>query len=301
MAKKFEILSHVTGAVKQKSITEADIKKQLIILDELKTFIPPLFKEELDQLTDNIRAEGCRDPLVIWKKSDDEYILIDGHNRYAICQQYKIDFKIDIRTFENIEVAKDWMINNQLGKRNMTEEQKSYFRGVQYRNEKKKDAFKGNQYSESGSGQNDHQQKTNEKLAEIHKVSPKTIQRDEKYAEAIDKVAGKDSQLKWKILSRVIDVPKVLIMEMAEKESKEIEIFKSQLERGELPKTISKTNEDTLQNKNIITLPLSEVEKLAKSITEDLRKIIKGKETDRAFEGIKTNLSKLESAVKKNK
>jgi len=41
---------------------------QLEILEELRTLIPPLSKEELQQLEENIVRDGCRDPLVVWAK-----------------------------------------------------------------------------------------------------------------------------------------------------------------------------------------------------------------------------------------
>ena len=46
---------------------------------ELRALIPPLSSEERSQLEVNLVAEGCRDPLVVWKG---HHILLDGHNRY---------------------------------------------------------------------------------------------------------------------------------------------------------------------------------------------------------------------------
>ena len=39
----------------------------LIIDPVLKSLIPPLSDEEFKQLEENIKAEGCRDALVIWR------------------------------------------------------------------------------------------------------------------------------------------------------------------------------------------------------------------------------------------
>ena len=48
----------------------------LIIDPVLKSLIPPLSDEEFKQLEENIKAEGCRDALVIWRGT-----IVDGHNR----------------------------------------------------------------------------------------------------------------------------------------------------------------------------------------------------------------------------
>jgi hypothetical protein len=55
------------------------------ILKELEALIPPLTSEEFKQLERNILEEGIRDPLVTWNS-----ILVDGHNRYRIAQEYDI-------------------------------------------------------------------------------------------------------------------------------------------------------------------------------------------------------------------
>jgi len=84
---------------------------------EFENLIPPLTSEEFDQLADSIRIEGCRDPLVVWQGTD---ILLDGHHRYRICQQFDIPFDIKELKFETREDAKIWIIKNQFGRRNIT-------------------------------------------------------------------------------------------------------------------------------------------------------------------------------------
>ncbi len=203
------------AAVEQKQKTsEGFIKKNIQIREEFKNLIPPLSLEEFSQLEENILAEGCRDALVVWKDGED-YVLIDGHNRYQICTKHGLDFKVQILEFEDKEVVSDWMVNNQLGKRNVTEETKSYLRGIQYNREKKKIGGTGsNQYNKQ-EGQN---VPTAERLAEEHKVSGRTIKRDEKYALAIDKIAGNNKNLKWDILNKKIDLPKGVTLKMHDEE-----------------------------------------------------------------------------------
>lgn len=87
----------------------------ITIDNELRTLIPPLAQEELTQLESNIIKEGCRDPLVTWQGT-----LIDGHNRYAICQKHNIEFDTKSIQFADEDAAKVWIIRNQFGRRNIT-------------------------------------------------------------------------------------------------------------------------------------------------------------------------------------
>ena len=55
----------------------------IVVNEELKAYIEPLTPEEHDALERSILAEGCRDALVLWGN-----VLVDGHNRYGICQKH---------------------------------------------------------------------------------------------------------------------------------------------------------------------------------------------------------------------
>ena len=50
----------------------------------LQSYIDPLTASEYAALERSLLAEGCRDALVLWND-----VLIDGHNRYAICRQHR--------------------------------------------------------------------------------------------------------------------------------------------------------------------------------------------------------------------
>ena len=96
-------------------------KVQITVDSEFKELIPPLSFEELTQLSENIAKDGCRDPLVIWNNT-----LVDGHNRYDICNRLKLPFKTIERAFENRSEVIEWIINNQFGRRNLN----SYIRAT---------------------------------------------------------------------------------------------------------------------------------------------------------------------------
>jgi hypothetical protein len=226
---------------------------QIIILPELRDLIRPLSKLEYEQLEENIREEGIRDMLILWKRGQ-EHILVDGHNRFSISQKYGLDFLYVEREFENIEKVKEWMIDNQLGKRNLTENEISYLRGLQYR--QMKNTHGGDRKTEISKAHNEPLNETGiesfkhtelkttaKKLAETHKVSENTIKRDEQFADALDKVSVLGSStLRNKILSKEIDIPKKKLLEIAELPMVEIIDIAEGLEQGKplsdlLPKT----------------------------------------------------------------
>lgn len=110
--------------------------------------------------------------------------MIDGHNRYEICQKHGIEFKTVEKEFENRDVVIDWIINNQLGRRNLSPTNQSYLRGLQYQREKKKiGAPENNINAQKQIVQNEPIVSTAERLAEQHKVSPATIKRDAEFTE----------------------------------------------------------------------------------------------------------------------
>ncbi len=191
-------------------------KHQVQVWDLFKNLIPPLSKDEYMLLEQSILSEGCRESLIVWKKSSNENILIDGHNRYEICQKHGIDFGLEIKSFDNLEQAQDWVIENQLGRRTLSKEQASYLRGKKY-NREKREGFKGNQYFSKG--QNVHKQNTAEKIAALYNVNEKTIQRDAQFAKAIDKIGEVNPALRKEILSGATRINKSQIQEIAKMEA----------------------------------------------------------------------------------
>jgi hypothetical protein len=87
---------------------------------EFHSLIAPLKPEEQRQLESNLLAEGCRDALVVWKG-----ILLDGHNRLEICARLRIPYGTSNIELPNRESAKLWIEENQVGRRNLTADQRA--------------------------------------------------------------------------------------------------------------------------------------------------------------------------------
>ena len=110
-----------------------DSINELRIDPEFAEKIPPLTPEEYEQLEANILAEGAvLSPLIIWND-----VIVDGHNRYRIIQQHpEITFSTHEKKFSDRYEAIAWICKNQLGRRNLTLQQKRYLIGKQYEAEK---------------------------------------------------------------------------------------------------------------------------------------------------------------------
>jgi hypothetical protein len=93
---------------------------QIKINEVLRDYIEPLTEAERSALERSLLAEGCRDALVLWND-----VLVDGHNRYSICQQHGIPFKVTQNTsFKDMEDVMLWMIDNHLGRRSVSDFQR---------------------------------------------------------------------------------------------------------------------------------------------------------------------------------
>ena len=108
---------------------------------EFQNQIPPLTDDEFKQLEENILKEGkLLSPLIVWGNT-----LVDGHNRYEIVQEHpEISFSTMPLPFESREEVLTWICKNQLGRRNLTPEQKKFLIGKQYSVEHRKPGGNGN-------------------------------------------------------------------------------------------------------------------------------------------------------------
>ena len=92
----------------------------IVVNEELKAYIDPLTRDEHDALERSLLAEGCRDALVLWGD-----VLVDGHNRYGICQKHGLPFQTVQNThFQSMEDVHLWMIDQHLGRRSVSDFQR---------------------------------------------------------------------------------------------------------------------------------------------------------------------------------
>lgn len=93
----------------------------MIVIDsEFQSLIPPLSDDEYARLEKSILAEGLREPIITWNGT-----IIDGHNRYNICDEHGVPFKQVEHDFPSRNAAKIWIIENQFGRRNLSKYDRS--------------------------------------------------------------------------------------------------------------------------------------------------------------------------------
>ncbi|CAH0997936.1 hypothetical protein EMA8858_04071 [Emticicia aquatica] len=195
------------------------VKSSIEILPELQEFIRPLTLEQFTQLEQNIVIHGCQDALVLWETSEYDlgrgdselsvYVLVDGHNRYNICKKNKIDFKIALKVFESIEDVKEYMIDLQIGRRNLTLEEESYYRGLKYNSQK---GNRGIALQTVQKGGVEPAVNVAESLAKTFNVTSRTIKNDGKFAEGMTKLS---KDLRNEVLQGVSKLSKKEIQDLA--------------------------------------------------------------------------------------
>ena len=179
---------------------------------EFQNQIPPLTDDEYKQLEENILKEGkLLSPLIVWNNT-----LVDGHNRYEIVQEHpEISFSTMPLPFESREEVLAWICKNQLGRRNLTPEQKKFLIGKQYSVEHRKPGGNGNnQYTVTVEEPvqeelcqidtippTSAEASTRKQIAERNNVSESYVVRSEKFMKGVDILEQMIPGMQEKILS----------------------------------------------------------------------------------------------------
>ena len=179
--------------------------EQLKIDPEFEKVIPPLTKDEYHQLEENILDDGrIMMPIAVWGD-----IIVDGHNRYRIAREYgDIPFSTTQLTFANRHEAIAWICKNQLGRRNLSDEQRAYLLGKRYSAEKQIAMLRDENGRFTPLGQNDptgDSVRTSERIAKEIGKSEKHVRRAEQYAQALDLADNVCPGIKKDILSGFIN------------------------------------------------------------------------------------------------
>lgn len=192
--------------------------RQLNIDPEFRDKIPPLSADEFSKLEENIVSDGeVREPLVVWHNT-----IIDGHHRYKIVQKHpEIPFRVKQMDFPDKWAAIVWMCRNQLGRRNITDEQKTALIGEAYKAQKM--THGGNTqraHDESGKFTTSHQNedlrptKTKDVIAKQFGVGSSTVERAEQFVDGLNEADKVSPGIKEAVLSGSIKAPKSVISEI---------------------------------------------------------------------------------------
>lgn len=153
----------------------------LQIKEEFKSLIPPLTKDEFEQLERNCLEEGIREKILVWNG-----FIIDGHNRYEISLKYGLEIKTETKDFKNVEEVKLWMILNQFGRRNLSNYQRSVL-ALQledlFSKKARENLVEGGKISQEGCQISDKAIDTKKELSKVANVSHDTIAKVKKIQE----------------------------------------------------------------------------------------------------------------------
>lgn len=176
---------------------------------EFRDKIPALTEAEFDQLRENILSDGeVYEPLVTWNS-----VIVDGHNRWRVIQEnwelLKDKFRVKEMDFADKWEAFEWMYRKQLGRRNLSDEQKKYMIGKMYEARKKSVGGQlGNanaknevdKMSESFKGKREIKDGTAGAIGKEIGVDGRTVRRAEKFAKGVDAIREEFPETADKIL-----------------------------------------------------------------------------------------------------
>lgn len=158
---------------------------------EFRDKIPPLTDDEYRQLEENIVSDGeIYEPIVVWDGT-----IVDGHNRWKIHLDHPdIPFRTKEMQFADKWAAFDWMYRKQLGRRNLTDEQRTYLLGKLYESRKRSkgasDGFRGNQHTNVVKEEKLLLPNTAEQIGAEVGVSHDTVKKAEKFSNGVDAIRG---------------------------------------------------------------------------------------------------------------
>ena len=209
--------------------------------------IRPAKKKDLAKLERSLVAEGCKSPISVWKGT-----IVDGHKRYEICRRKGISFTTMEMPFACRESAIAWICQQQLERKDLTDEYRKYLIGVRYESEKianlpmyKANRFRGRNLPLEGLDALQDQEGppepfrhiTAQKIADQYHVSFGTVQKYAAYARAVNTLGEKAPELPPRILAGKYKVSHRSILELAELTPGQIQRIASKVELNQQPFT----------------------------------------------------------------
>ena len=199
---------------------------RLIIDPEFRDKIPPLTEDEFTQLEENILSDGAVfSPLIVWDGT-----ILDGHNRYEIIQKHpELTYAVQKLDFDNRYEAISWICKHQLGRRNLTPQQKKYLIGQRYEVEKVIDSFRGNQHTSGEKPgavqiephQNNSRHVTRARIAKETDMSDSYVMRAGWYAQGVDAAEEALPGIKQEILTGTIKPTETAVVAVAKADPEE--------------------------------------------------------------------------------
>jgi len=161
---------------------------------EFQNLIRPLSDQERAELRDSLSRCGLLSPLIIWN-NEGKNILVDGHNRLSLWKEFngfndEYELKTQELRFGNRDKVKEWIIKNQLGRRNLSPDDYRLLVGMLYNQRK---ATQGG--DRKSKGKNCTLNDTAQQVAEETGVSPRTVKSAGKLAAKVEEIKQAEPEL----------------------------------------------------------------------------------------------------------
>lgn len=174
-------------------------------------FLPVATEEEDEILFQSIKDIGFLHPVVVREETGE---IVDGHRRHKVwlkliaMGQTNLKLPTDPRSFPEDDDVYHFMAAIQCGRRNLTKEQKAYYRGKEYLLAKQPHGGPRAKPNDKALPPSD----TAESIAEKHGVSRATVQQDAKFAVGVDALP---TPVKTEVLAGKSDLTKKEIADNA--------------------------------------------------------------------------------------
>ena len=101
--------------MKNTGITYTSAERSPVILPEMAELLPPLSAEQSAALEEDLLRNGCYSPIIV----NEDMVIVDGHNRQALCEKHGLPYTMAVFSFEDLLEAKQWALDTQKGRRNL--------------------------------------------------------------------------------------------------------------------------------------------------------------------------------------
>ena len=96
-------------------IEYSSLDRMPVALPEMEELLPPLSAEQFSALEGDISENGCYAPVIV----NEDMVIVDGHNRFRICEKNGLPFQMLVFSFADLLEAKQWALDAQKGRRNL--------------------------------------------------------------------------------------------------------------------------------------------------------------------------------------
>ena len=101
--------------MKNTGITYTSAERSPVILPEMAELLPPLSAEQSAALEEDLLRNGCYAPIIV----NEDMVIMDGHNRQALCEKHGLPYTMAVFSFEDLLEAKQWALDTQKNRRNL--------------------------------------------------------------------------------------------------------------------------------------------------------------------------------------